>query len=110
MIRLKTSFLAVVAVCLLGGSVRAEDDKPIRALLVIGGCCHDYGKQKDILTKGISQRINIEWTVAYDPDTTTKHLNPVYKNADWAKGFDVIVHDECSSDVNDLETVNGILK
>jgi type 1 glutamine amidotransferase len=73
--------------------------KPIRALLVLGGCCHDYAKQKDILAKGISARANVDVTIAYDPDTTKKHLNPVYANPDWAKGFDVIVHDECSGDV-----------
>ena len=84
--------------------------RPIRALLVIGGCCHDYAKQKDILTKGISARANVEWTIAYDPDTTTKHLNPVYEKPDWAKGFDVIVHDECCSDVKDLAVINRILE
>jgi len=68
------------------------DAKPLKALLVIGGCCHDYAKQKDILTKGISARANVEWTVAYDPDTSTKHVNPVYAKADWARGFDVVLH------------------
>jgi type 1 glutamine amidotransferase len=86
------------------------DAKPLKALLVIGGCCHDYAKQKDILTKGISARANVEWTVAYDPDTSTKHVNPVYAKADWARGFDVIVHDECSADVKDLDVINSILK
>jgi len=80
--------------------------KPIRALLVIGGCCHDYAKQKDILTKGISERANVEWTIAYDPDKTTRHKNPVYDNADWAKNFDIIVHDECTADVADLDVIN----
>ena len=45
------------------------------------------------------------WTVAYDPNTTTTHKNPVYDNPDWAKDFDVIVHDECSSDVKDLAVI-----
>jgi type 1 glutamine amidotransferase len=90
---------------------RADDaPRPIRALLVIGGCCHDYAKQKDILTKGISARANVRWTVAYDPDTGTKHLNPVYEQRDWAKDFDVIVHDECCSDVPDLAAINRILE
>src|SRR5438067_1140337 len=66
------------------------DDKPIRALLVIGGCCHDYAKQKELITAGVSARAKVEWVIAYDPDTTTKHLNPVYEKEDWAKGFDVI--------------------
>ena len=32
----------------------SKEAKPIKALLVLGGCCHDYAKQKDILTKGIA--------------------------------------------------------
>jgi type 1 glutamine amidotransferase len=34
----------------------------------------------------------------------------VYARDDWAKGFDVVVHDECSSDVKDVDTINKILK
>jgi type 1 glutamine amidotransferase len=89
--------------------VRAEEEKPIKALFVCGGCCHDYLHQKDIITKGISARANVEWTIAYDPDKTTSHLNPVYKNADWSKGFDVVVHDECSADVKDLDLINDTI-
>ena len=66
--------------------------------------------QKDVLTRGISQRAHVEWTVAYDPDTSNGHKNPVYDNPDWAKGFDVIVHDECSSHVNDMASIETILK
>jgi type 1 glutamine amidotransferase len=94
-------------------ALRAQDKpaaKPIRALLVIGGCCHDYAKQKDILAKGIADRANIEVTIAYDPDRTTKHLNPVYEKDDWAKGYDVIIHDECSADVKDEAAIARILK
>jgi type 1 glutamine amidotransferase len=87
-----------------------EKPKPIRALLVIGGCCHDYAKQEDILTKGISARANVEWVVAYDPDKGTRHLNPVYEKADWAKDFDVVVHDECCADVTDEGLINRILE
>jgi type 1 glutamine amidotransferase len=105
-------FLLTVALLSLAPLIgRADDDPPpVRALLVIGGCCHAYDKQKDVLTKGISARANVQWVIAYDPDTTTKHLNPVYAKDDWAKGFDVIVHDECSSDVKDPETIQKILK
>jgi type 1 glutamine amidotransferase len=93
------------------GTIQAdEESRPIRALLVIGGCCHDYASQKDILTKGISARANVQWTIAYDPDKGTKHLNPVYGKPDWAKGYDVIVHDECCSDVKDLDLINRILQ
>ena len=109
---LKTFGQPAVALLLaisLQGLARA-DEKPIRALLVIGGCCHDYAMQKDLLTKGISARANVVWTIAYDPDKTTSHMNPVYENPDWAAGFDVVVHDECSSDVKDLAVIDRILR
>jgi type 1 glutamine amidotransferase len=100
-----------VAVGLAGAEEKkaAEKVKPVRALLVIGGCCHDYAKQKDILSKGLAARAHVEVVVAYDPDTSTKHLNPVYEKPDWSKDFDVIIHDECSSDVKDINVINRIL-
>jgi type 1 glutamine amidotransferase len=105
-----TAALALLTVALLGLARAADEPKPIRALLVIGGCCHEYDKQKDLLTKGISARANVEWEIAYDPDKGTKHLNPVYEKPDWAKDFDVVVHDECCSDVKDLDLINRILE
>jgi type 1 glutamine amidotransferase len=107
-----TMIVALLTAGLLSVTHSRADDapKPIRALLVIGGCCHDYAKQKDIITKGVSARANVQWTISYDPDTGTKHLNPVYNSADWAKNFDVIVHDECCSDVKELEIINRILE
>jgi type 1 glutamine amidotransferase len=108
--KLLVAALGMIAVAL--AVARAEDQpaaKPLKALLVIGGCCHEYNKQKDVLTKGVSARANVEWTVSYDSDTTTAHLNPVYEKPDWAKGFDVVVHDECSSDVKDPAVIERIL-
>jgi type 1 glutamine amidotransferase len=104
--------LGLLAVLALRPEVRAapKKGKPLRALLVIGGCCHDYAQQKEILTRGISERANVEWTVAYDPDTGTKHLNPVYERPDWSRGFDVVVHDECAADVKDLDSIQRILR
>jgi type 1 glutamine amidotransferase len=86
------------------------DAPPVKALLVLGGCCHDYKTQKDLLTKGVSARANVSWAIAYDTDTTIKHMNPVYEKDDWAKGFDVIVHDECTSGVTDPKVIDRILK
>jgi hypothetical protein len=100
-----------VAALSLGNLVFAQEKpKPIRALLILGGCCHDYAHQKDILAKGIAERANVEITVAYDPDKTTKHLNPVYEKDDWAKGYDVVIHDDCTADVNDDAIVARVVK
>jgi type 1 glutamine amidotransferase len=102
--------IILAALCAFVGASRAEDVKPIKALLVLGGCCHDYDKQKDILKKGIEERAHVEVTIAHDPDKGTKHLNPVYEKTDWCKGFDVVIHDECAADVKDLAIIETILK
>jgi type 1 glutamine amidotransferase len=110
-----------IASLILAGSVagpaRAEDKpaeksavKTLKALLVCGGCCHDYAKQKDIISNGLAERANVEVTISYDPDKGTKHLNPVYEKDDWAKDYDVIIHDECTADVKDLAVIDRILK
>jgi type 1 glutamine amidotransferase len=104
-------FFALAMSLVVPSVTRAADDvKPVRALLVLGGCCHDYQAQQHILKDGISARAHVEITVSYDPDKGTRHLNPVYENADWAKGFDVVIHDECSADVKDPEVIERILK
>jgi len=91
-------------------SPKPPKGKAIRALLVIGGGFHDYNRQKDLLPQGVADRANVEWTVAYDADTAAKHLNSVYENPNWAKGFDVVVHNECSADVTDPAAIERILK
>jgi Trehalose utilisation len=99
------------AVCVLLGILahagRAQE--PIRALLVLGGCCHDYKTQQTLITEGVSKRANVQWRIAYDPDTGTKHLNPIYESDEWSNGFDVVVHDECCSDVKDPAIIRRIL-
>jgi hypothetical protein len=103
--------VAVGALCSITATRAADEPavKPLRALLVTGGCYHDYAKQKDILAKGISERARVEVVIAYDPDTTCHDLNPVFQKADWAAGFDVVIHDECSADVKDLTLIDRIL-
>ncbi|MCB1208689.1 MAG: ThuA domain-containing protein [Verrucomicrobiales bacterium] len=87
----------------------AAKPKPLRVLLVTGGCCHDYVNQQQLLKTGIESRINAIVDVAFNPDTTTKATFEIYKSKDWAKDFDVVIHDECSADVTDPEYVNTIL-
>lgn len=83
--------------------------KPLRILLVAGGCCHDYAQQQLILKEGIESRINAVMDIAYNPDTSTEATFEIYNSADWAKDFDVILHDECSANVTDRAYVKRIL-
>jgi hypothetical protein len=90
-------------------SLTASAVEPLKALLVVGGCCHDYAAQKDILKTGLELRAHVQVTIAYDPDKTNAHLNPVYEKSNWAEGYDVILHDECSSNVKDPAVIERIL-
>ena len=85
-------------------------DRPIQALLVTGGCCHDYDRQKLILTRGISARANVRWTVVHQGGTSTDTKIPLYTDPNWADGFDIVVHNECFAHVTDKEFVDRILK
>src|SRR5262245_61038203 len=90
----------------------AEDKatvKPIKALLITGGCCHDYGKQKDILKKGLEARANVIVDQVHTDDKTTEAKFAIYQNPDWAKGYDVVIHDECTSNVKEMPYVQNIL-
>jgi type 1 glutamine amidotransferase len=108
----KMSHLGLLLFCLaLLGPAWALSDvrpKPIRALLVTGGCCHPYGEQADILVEGTSSRAKVAWTVVNQGGTATGAKIPLYEQADWAHGFDVVVHNECFADVDDVEWVKRI--
>ena len=102
------TLLALTALVGLTSTLAAEQ-KPLRVLVVAGGCCHDYANQKDILKKGIEARVNAVVEVAYDPTKSTKPMFDLYKNADWAKNYDVVVHDECAADITDQAYVANIV-
>jgi len=87
----------------------AADVKPLRALLITGGCCHEYGKQKDVLKAGLEARANVDITQVHTDDTTTKARFEIYEKPDWAKGYDVVIHDECSADVKEMPYVQNIV-
>ena len=92
------------------GATPYHGPKPIRILLVIGGCCHDYATQKDLLKNGIEARLNATVDIAYDGTKGTQPMFEAYRGADWAKGYDVVVHDECAADVVEPAYVENILQ
>ncbi|HWL11038.1 MAG TPA: ThuA domain-containing protein [Planctomicrobium sp.] len=102
------AMLLLMAGVLAGSSANAAE--PIKALMITGGCCHDYENQKRIISEGLSQRANIEWTIIHHEGDKRDFEVPTYKNPDWAKGYDVILHNECYGAVTDPDFVKGIAK
>jgi len=84
---------------------------PLKVLLVTGGCCHDYLHQKDVLKEGIEARANVKIDIIYTADTTTApNLPAVYGNPNYAKGYDAVIHDECTSNIAEEQVVRDVLK
>lgn len=98
--------LLLLALCPLLSVSAAE---PLKALLITGGCCHDYAKQHEVIAKGIQSRANVQVDVIWTDDKGTNPPLPLYEKADWAKGYDIIIHDECAASMNNKETLTRIL-
>lgn len=101
--------LILTAMLALPATVSAATKQPLRVLLITGGCCHEYGKQKDVLKAGIEARANIEVTQVHSEDTSTRARFKIYEDPNWAKGYDAVIHDECSADVKEIPYVQNIL-
>jgi len=99
---------AILLLGLLCTGLQAET-KPLKALLIAGGCCHDYKGQTKVLSEGIQERANVQVDVYWTDDRSTNPPLPIYDNPDWAKGYDIIIHDECAAGNADLGTMARIL-
>ncbi|MDE0863061.1 MAG: ThuA domain-containing protein [Rubripirellula sp.] len=88
---------------------KSPPDKGVRALMVTGGCCHDYQNQKRIISEGLSQRVGpVAWTIV-EYGTKRDIKAEIYRKGDWIKGFDIVVHNECFGGVEDGSFVKGIV-
>lgn len=109
---MKRPLLFLAAVLFATSLPAADGPKPIKALLVAGGCCHDYESQKKILSEGISQRANVVFTVVHEDAPKGKdardHRVSIYEKPNWWNGYDVVVHNECFGAVTDDAFVEGI--
>jgi len=81
----------------------------LRVLLVTGGCCHDYDFQtKQMIAAAKDQGQKIEWTVVNEGGKGTKARIELYSDPDWAKGYDVVVHNECFAGTSDPAYIRKI--
>src|SRR3954466_4969668 len=103
---MKSVLLLFALAFLLAPALHAADAKPLKVLMVTGGCCHDYENQKHILAEGISARANVEFTIVHEEGPEGKadksHKISIYEKEDWANGYDVVLHNECFGAVTDV--------
>lgn len=101
----------VTAWCAAPFGDAAHAAEPIKVLLVTGGGYHDYPTQMKILSEGIAARTHAVFTIKHldgkTNDAPTTH--PAYVGKDWAKGFDIVIHNTCNSaDTDDPDLVENI--
>lgn len=107
--RLLLLLLFVCSTIGAGEPVQAADPAPVKALLICGGCCHDYDSQKNIIKRGLEKSGHIEVTVVHQGGSGTSAEIELYKNPNWAEPYDVILHDECFADDKDPAWLARIL-
>ncbi len=105
-------FLSIASACLLLATtscVHAPDSaRPLRALLITGGCCHNYTFQSQALTNAVGRLARVEWKIVNEGGDGTRAEIPLYNDPSWAKGFDVVVHNECFADTKSPEYMRKI--
>ena len=102
--------LALIAALALPGFALAQPaPKPLRILLITGGCCHDYAAQKDLLKQGLERSANVVVDQMHTADKTTRPSLPCQTDANYAAGYDLVIHDECAADISDPEMVKNVL-
>lgn len=86
-----------------------QSAKPIRVLLITGGCCHDYPFQTAAMQKAAVDRgVAMEWKVVNEGGTGTEATIDLYKDPDWAKDFDVVIHNECFANTKEEAYIQSI--
>jgi len=105
----------VAAITLLTGLTQAEGDneqfytgKPVKALLVTGGCCHNYVFQSKALTMASEAKAAIQWTVVNEGGKGTHAEIDLYNDPNWAKPYDVVVHNECFAKTKNPDYIRKI--
>lgn len=102
-----------LALALAALPAHAETVKPIKVLIVSGGCCHNYALQREILETGLKTRIHAEVSqLFYDPkpgEKATRPALPIYGNPRYADGYDVVIHNECAADEDNAAVLDAVL-
>ncbi len=122
--RLRTIAALAVGACLAGLTSHAladGDGSPqgsppaaplaeprVQALVVSGGCCHDYATQAKLLMDLMRDTLPVDWTIVNQGGTARESKIPLYADPNWIDGFDIVVHNECFGFVDDPAYIRRI--
>jgi uncharacterized protein len=102
----RTSLFVLLALLAVVGTIAA--DKPLKGLIITGGCCHNYQFQSQAITQAVASVAKVEWTIKQDSRTGTRGEIELYNDPKWAEPFDVVIHNECFADTDNLDYIRKI--
>jgi uncharacterized protein len=101
-----SGFLFIILVAF--GCASIKMNHPLKILLVTGGCCHNYAFQTEVIKSSVPSSLSVQWTVVNEGGTGTNALIDLYKDDDWSKGYDLVIHNECFADTKDSGYIRKI--
>jgi len=96
------------AVLTTSAAEKLYSGKPLKALIITGGCCHNYKFQSEAITDALTKVADVDVTVVNEGGTGTRAEIDLYKNKDWAKPYDVVIHNECFADTTNEDYIKSI--
>lgn len=110
----KRIFVVLLATLLsfsfFSGCSTSKIKKPLNVLLITGGCCHNYPFQTQALKDGLTKLADAKWTVVNEGGSGTQAMISLYDSPDWAKGYDLVIHNECFADTKSPDYIQKITK
>lgn len=104
--------LYTTAVLLFGWAITSEagaNEHKLKILFITGGGWHDFTAQEKILTKGIGERLDVEFTVDHEAGDKPAHQLLRFEDSDWAKGYDLVLYNMSLSTNQKPETAQAII-
>jgi hypothetical protein len=87
----KLVFLAVL-LCVASVGL-GQTNQPLKALMFVGGCCHDYKRMPGFLTQKVSRIASITFDIR--PMGSAQEMAAAFADPKFGEGYDVIVYDIC---------------
>jgi uncharacterized protein len=104
--------LSAIALLLSFSSSASEEKlhagQPVKALLITGGCCHNYEFQAKALTNTLAKYADVQWKIVNEGGRGTRAEIDLYNDPNWAQPYDVVVHNECFADTKDADYIRKI--
>ncbi len=82
--------------------------KPVKALIITGGCCHNYLFQTYALGSGVQKLANVNFEIVHVGGNGTDAEIDLYNNPDWADEYDVVIHNECFAATKNIDYIRKI--